>query len=146
MKDILLSLMVVASNLTGLSIPEEVPTVQIMTQQELTVLIYGEPGHDEERNPTVRGAFDCPKRTIYIRDTFKSREKELATMLHEVVHYLQCRSYRRIVMSSCYRERMAYAAERKFLEDRGSDFYETYGYTPDSFAAFMDLKCSWKLL
>ena len=146
MNELILSLMVVASHLTGLPIPIENPTVEVITQQELTVLVYGPPGHDEERTHIVRGAFDCPKRTIYIRDTFKSRDKELSTLLHEVVHYLQCRSIRRIFMSRCHRETVAYRAERKFLESRGHDFYEMYGFTPASFATFMDLKCTWKIL
>lgn len=134
--------MVVAFNLTGLPIPAESPTVILLPQQELTALVYGEPGHDEERFPVIRGAHVCMTQTIYLRDTFtQKKDADLSTLLHEVVHYLQCRDPRWSRATTCRKERQAYETERRFLTRRGVDFYATFGHTRASFAAFMATKC-----
>lgn len=133
--------MMIAADLTGYSVPEE-PLVMLLPEDELTALVYGEPGHDEERFPIIRGAHVCSEGTIYLRRPFDGRKlADRSTLLHELVHHLQCRSAGWITMTLCAKETEAYAVEQEFLRRRGADFYQMFGYTPAGFRRFMDQKC-----
>ena len=108
-----------------------------LSQRALSVLTYG-----DERPPVVRGAHSCMRRTIYLRTTFSERKPaDRSTLLHELVHHLQCRSPGYDAMTLCQKERQAYEVERVWLRRQGIDFYATFNHTRRSFENFMKLKC-----
>lgn len=141
MTELIVALMLTASQITGLPNADRLPTVEYVAEEVMAVRTYGTP---LPRNRSVIwGQYSCHRNRLTLRDTWdKDDFASMATLLHELVHHLQCAKHGTMwMMIKCGTEGQAYAAEMKWLETQGTNFYDVFNVSKTKFDDWIADEC-----
>jgi hypothetical protein len=83
-----------------------------------------------ERMRDVMALYEDASRTIYLREDWTgATPAEMSVLVHEMVHHLQNLATEKFQCPQA-RERTAYEAQQKWLEDAGADFFKEFEVDP----------------
>jgi hypothetical protein len=119
-------MMAYAANVTSLPLPANPPSVDLATNEQIQVEIFG--SYDPTRLAEAYGYYDPDTDTIVLPDTWAPYSAyALAQLAHEATHYLQDQAdpgaleAARVNGSRGDLERTAYYVQFKLLADLGSE-------------------------
>ena len=109
----------------------ELPRVARVTPEEMVqVRLRGRESPAAATAFEVEALYDDSTRTIYLRRGWSPRTpREVSVLVHEMVHHLQNAAGMRFECPQA-RERMAYAAQRRWLERHGKDLLDEFQLDP----------------
>ena len=141
MIELVLALLLSASQLTGLPMAGRLPTIEFMPERQMAERTYGYPLPRNRRK--IRGQYSCYRNRLTLRDTWdKDSVASQSDMLHELVHHLQCADGGTVKMLlNCDVEAQAYRIEIVWLQKQGEDFYRLFGYDRDWFNKWLENSC-----
>lgn len=88
MKALMIALMTYASTLTGLPVPDVLPTIEYRSDQELFHMAH--PGQPYEKDKPFNPVALYLEGTAYLRDDFDvTSDKDVVVLTHELVHHMQ---------------------------------------------------------
>lgn len=140
MQEFLGAAMMFVSQQTGLSVPDALPTVEILPHCEV------QKAFDRPCNYGVQGYYEDGSNHIVMSDRYKEKKTLFqAILVHELTHYMQDHAGLTKTLSNCRLEVQAYLVDEKYLEHRGmkdSSFYKmsafkrlSYGDCSSGFAS-----------
>jgi len=104
------------------------PNIVLMPQAEVTMLRYGTNQLQDGR--AVIAVYNDARHSVAMVDTWNGRTAaELSVLVHEMVHHLQNRAALTYPCPAA-RERLAYAAQEKWLGQFGSNLEKEFGIDP----------------
>lgn len=113
---LIFSLMTLASNHTGLPVPEREPIVKKVSQEQLWYMLYNQE-YDPESTHQLFGAHK--NGIIYLTHKFNPKElRDTGILLHELVHYMQQRSEKSYACTG-NREHEAYEVQFDYYRAAG---------------------------
>jgi hypothetical protein len=141
MTELVVALMLVASQLTGLPNADRLPDIEYLSEREMAERAYGTPL--PRKRSIIWGQYTCYRNRLTLRDTWdKDDIASTSTLLHELVHHLQCAKHSLVwMMVSCKAETQAYAAEIEWMASQGENFYTVFRVSKAKFDAWLDDQC-----
>jgi Domain of unknown function (DUF6647) len=115
----------------ALPVAPELPKVaQATPEQMVQVRLQGREAPAAAAAAEIEALYDDTTRTIYLRGGWSpDRPRDVSVLVHEMVHHLQNAAGMRFECPQA-RERMAYAAQRRWLERHGQDLLEEFQLDP----------------
>jgi hypothetical protein len=135
----------------GLPPTKQMPDIEFVSQTRLFEIRYhdkqlAEKMSDGHRAGTVKGAdsiialYDPRGPKIFVTNEWRGEsQKDVSVLVHEMVHHLQHAGRLQFDCSEA-RERLAYAAQDRWLADHGLSLSEAFGL--DGFTMFARSSCS----
>ena len=127
--DLLIAVIIMWLSFT-FSLPKshEHPAVRFLPAEALSDLRYG--SIDAKRRREVVAAYDDSTRTIYLSDTWSSRDPaDVSVLVHEMVHHLQNSAGLKYECPAA-REQLAYNAQARWLKLFGRDLSSEFDLDP----------------
>lgn len=127
--EVVASLFLSVSQLSGYPLPREVPPIHVLSEREMAGLICG--------GPCGVRAFYLDGRGVYLRDDLDvvNDLKARSILLHELVHHVQHESGRFAALESCERwlarEDEAYRVQNTYLSGHRSGTRFVFDYLPE---------------
>lgn len=114
-----------AADFADLPVPyDNLPAIHFAPPDAINRLVYGDREHD---GTTVLAAYHSSSQTIFLSDDWTGDEVvDRSILLHELIHHMQAAAGLEYSCSGL-RERVAYEAQRKFLESQDVDIFEALG-------------------
>jgi hypothetical protein len=127
MQALLIAAMVWISGATGLPVPSAVPGVVYVTPREMATLAHPEGDYDSTMARSYLALYHARSGTILLRHGWDADDlRDRSVLVHELVHHMQATAGRTYPCRGA-RERVAYDAQARWLEERGGDLFEVLG-------------------
>lgn len=141
MTELIVALMLTASQLTGLPNTDRLPNIEYVPELFMAERTYGDPL--PRKRSVIWGQYSCFRNRLSLRDDWdKDDMASMSTLLHELVHHLQCAKHGSVwMMMKCSSEGQAYAAEIEWMETQGADFYDVFNVNKTKFDDWLADKC-----
>lgn len=127
--EIVASLLLTVSQLSGYPLPRETPPIHVLSEQAMSEQVC--------RSPCGVRAFYLDGRGVYLRDDLDvvNDLKARSILLHELVHHFQHESGRFAALTSCERwlarEDEAYRLQNSYLSGNRSGTRFVFDYLPE---------------
>lgn len=127
--EIVASLLLTVSQLSGYPLPRETPPIHVLSEQAMSEQVC--------RSPCGVRAFYLDGRGVYLRDDLDvvNDLKARSILLHELVHHFQHESGRFAALASCERwlarEDEAYRLQNSYLSGNRSATRFVFDYLPE---------------
>ena len=120
MNALLVALMTWIAAATGLPIPDALPEISFVSQQELRILSKV----PEDSDVFVAGLYDPDTATITLDENWdESNVKDVSTLVHELTHHMSLSS-EKVYACKGKAEEEAYETQKKYLAEHGKDLFE----------------------
>lgn len=120
MNALIVALMTWISVATGLPVPDVLPEISFVSQQELRILS----DMPADSDVFVAGIYDPETAMIRFDESWdESNVVDVSTLVHELTHHMGLSSEKQYACKGKAEEE-AYEMQRKYLEEHGKDLFE----------------------